>query len=51
MKEMLHQVVIHNEDRAAQRFRWRGMDRSKNPAVYEMRVMTFRAIFSPTTAQ
>ena len=42
---MFHQVVIRDEDRAAQRFFLKGMDPSKDPAVYEMRVMTFGGNF------
>jgi len=51
IKEMFHQVNIRVEDRAAQRFLWRGRNRTDEPSVYEMKAMTFGATFSPTTAQ
>ena len=51
IREMFHQVNIRAEDRAAQRFLWRGRNRTQEPSVYEMRAMTFGATSSPTTAQ
>jgi len=51
IKEMFHQFTIRREDRAAQRFLWRGMNRTSPPSVYEMKAMTFGATSSPTTAQ
>lgn len=51
IKEMFHQVLILDEDCSAQRFFWRGMDRKKNPDVYQMKAMIFGATSSPCMAQ
>ncbi|XP_044760886.1 uncharacterized protein LOC123318341 [Coccinella septempunctata] len=49
--EMFHQVVIRQENRCSQRFFWRGRDRVGKPSVYQMNVMIFGAISSPSQAQ
>lgn len=48
--EMFHQIEIQPSDRRSQRFLWRN---EANDAIdtYEMRVMTFGATCSPTSAQ
>lgn len=49
--EMFHQVVIREQDRCSQRILFRGMNRDKQPDVYEMNVMIFGAVSSPSQAQ
>ena len=49
--EMFLQVRIREEDRASQRFLWRGSDRERSPDTYQLNVMFFGAASSPTTAQ
>ncbi|CAL8100448.1 unnamed protein product [Orchesella dallaii] len=51
VKEMFHQVRISTEDVAAQRFLWRGGDKSKEAKVYQMNSMIFGAACSPCSAQ
>ena len=48
--EMFHRVNIRSDDLDAQRFLWRGMDRSCPPQTYVMKAMIFGATCSPTTA-
>ncbi|XP_053960415.1 uncharacterized protein LOC128864687 [Anastrepha ludens] len=50
IKEMFHQVLVQRDDRCAQRFLWRQGDTTRQPEVYEMRVMTFGAACSPCAA-
>ena len=49
--EMFHQIHIRPEDRASQRFLWRGMRRTGEPDIYEMNAMIFGAVSSPSQAQ
>lgn len=49
--EMFHQIVIRENDRAAQRFLWRNCDQSKDPEIYQMNRMIFGATSSPFVAQ
>lgn len=51
LKEMFHQVEIDPKDRSSQRFLFRGMNRVKQPDTYEMNVMIFGAVSSPSMAQ
>jgi len=51
VKDMFHRVYIREEDRPALRFLWRGLDRISDPDVYEMKVMIFGAVCSPSCAQ
>lgn len=51
IKEMFHQVLIDPDDSASMRFLFRGMDRDKDPDTYQMNVMIFGAICSPSMAQ
>ncbi|XP_062538448.1 uncharacterized protein LOC134206736 [Armigeres subalbatus] len=49
IREMYHQVVIRDQDCPCQRFFWK--DDTGEVAVFEMRVMTFGACCSPSSAQ
>ena len=51
IKEMFHQVRIREEDLPAQRFLWRGTERSKPPKTLVMDRMIFGAVSSPFSAQ
>ena len=51
IKEMFHQVRIREEDLPAQRFLWRGKERSKPPKTLVMDRMIFGAVSSPFLAQ
>ncbi|KAF6213645.1 hypothetical protein GE061_011366 [Apolygus lucorum] len=51
IKEMYPQIKIRHEDQMAQKFFWRGRDRSKPPEEFAVRVMTFGARCSPFSAQ
>ncbi|CAG7726320.1 unnamed protein product, partial [Allacma fusca] len=51
IKEMFLRIKIHPEDSQAQRFLWRGEDRTNAPRVYELTSMLFGAVCSPSQAQ
>lgn len=51
IREMFHQVKINPADCVAQRFLFRGMDRERTPDTYEMKVMIFGSVSSPSVAQ
>nr|XP_012153196.1 PREDICTED: uncharacterized protein LOC105664201 [Megachile rotundata] len=51
IKEMFLQIKIRPEDRFAQHFLWRGMDRTIEPREYVMTSMIFGATSSPCSAQ
>lgn len=48
---MFPQIKIRGEDIHAQRFLWRNGDTTKKPDEYVLKVMTFGANCSPTSAQ
>ena len=50
-RKMFHQVGVKESDQSAQRFLWRNLDITWPPEVYVMKVMTFGAVSSLTTAQ
>lgn len=50
IREMYHQVKIKTTDQNCQRFLWRNGDKTKEPDVYVMLVMTFGAACSPCAA-
>ena len=50
IREMFHQVAIQKDDLPAQRFLWRGSNRSEPPEVYCMKAMIFGATSSPVSA-
>lgn len=51
IKDMFLQVGVRPEDRRAQRFLWRGMDRNRSPDTYEIQVAFFGSTSGPTIAQ
>ena len=51
IKEMFHQVMIKVEDRASQRFLWRGMFRDQPPRTFQMKAMSFGAVCSPSSVK
>lgn len=51
IKEMFLQVLVRKEDCCAQRILWRGMDRHRNPDVYEISVVFFGSTCGPCLAQ
>lgn len=51
IKEMFHQVLIDPDDVASMRFLFRGMNRDRDPLTYQMNVMIFGAVCSPSMAQ
>ncbi|XP_058826511.1 uncharacterized protein LOC131686262 [Topomyia yanbarensis] len=48
---MYHQVLMREEDQHCQRFFWGHKEDSEEPDIYVMRVLTFGACCSPSTAQ
>lgn len=51
IREMFHQILMRKEDQNCQRFLWHDDQGKLEPSVYIMRVMTFGACCSPSTAQ
>ncbi|XP_055604429.1 uncharacterized protein LOC129752685 [Uranotaenia lowii] len=49
--EMFHQVIIREPDRQCQRFFWKDRETDEFPSKYVMKVMTFGARCSPSSAQ
>ncbi|XP_058793748.1 uncharacterized protein LOC131673775 [Phymastichus coffea] len=50
IKDMFMKIKIIDSDRDAQRFLWRGSDRTNEPTICRMRVLLFGAKSSPSTA-
>lgn len=48
---MFFRVKVHEQDRAAQRFLWREMERNREPDVYELQVVFFGSTSGPCLAQ
>lgn len=51
IREMFHQVLMKEDDQHCLRFYWKEHMENHEPNVYVMKVMTFGACCSPTTAQ
>ena len=51
IREIVHQVGEKESDQCTQRFLWRNLDTTRPPEVYVVKIMTFAAVSSPTTAQ
>ncbi|XP_058464118.1 uncharacterized protein LOC131438258 [Malaya genurostris] len=51
IREMYHQVLIRDVDQHCQRFLWRADKKDIEPSVFVLRVMTFGACCSPSSAQ
>ncbi|XP_058810992.1 uncharacterized protein LOC131675876 [Topomyia yanbarensis] len=51
IREMYHQVLVREEDQHCQRFLWQDDKAKDGPSVFIMRVMTFGACCSPSSAQ
>jgi Pao retrotransposon peptidase/Protein of unknown function (DUF1759)/Family of unknown function (DUF5641)/Integrase zinc binding domain len=51
IQDMFHRVMVRKEDVHSQRFLWRGMDRDRDPDVWEMGVLIFGGACSPCCAQ
>lgn len=51
ISEMFHMVHIRSEDRKFQRFLSRNCNSNQPPPHYQMNVMIFGAVFSPSMAQ
>lgn len=50
ISDMFLRVQVRESDRGAQRFLWRGVDRDREPDVYEMSTLIFGAKSSPCSA-
>ncbi|XP_062538103.1 uncharacterized protein LOC134206403 [Armigeres subalbatus] len=48
LREMFHQVMIHETDQHCQRFFWMDDNQATEPSIYVVQVMTFGASCSPT---
>ncbi|XP_021966036.1 uncharacterized protein LOC110861240 [Folsomia candida] len=51
IEDMFHRAKVKHDDAQAQRFLWRGSDRTRPPDILEMGVLIFGATCSPTCAQ
>ena len=51
INQMYHQLVLLSEDRPLHRFLWRGLDRRKEPDVYEFLRFVFGGCYCPFCAQ
>lgn len=50
IREMFHQILIRTVDQPAQRFLWKEHPTDREPNVFQMTAMTFRAASSPCSA-